>query len=184
MISSPRPNARVIAIALVALLAAALSAGCATREQSTDSFLGFITPYRIEIVQGNAITREQAALVKPGMTRAQVRDILGSPMLTDLFHTDRWDYMFTMRRQGTEPQRRSVVARFDGDVLLRLEAPDDLPTEAEFVAAIVPAQRATRSTPAGVDRGAAQRAPVPPKKDPPVVEPVGAVRAYPPLEPR
>ncbi len=184
MISSPRPNARAIAIALVALLAAVVSAGCATREQSTDSFLGFITPYRIEIVQGNAITREQATLVKPGMTRAQVRDILGSPMLTDLFHTDRWDYMFTMRRQGTEPQRRSVVARFDGDVLLRLEAPDDLPTEAEFVAAIVPAQRSTDPRPLALTEEQRNALPVPPKKDPPVVEPVGAVRAYPPLEPR
>ena len=93
-----------------ALVAAAVSAGCATREQSTDSFLGFITPYRVEIVQGNAVTREQATRVKPGMTRAQVRDILGSPMLTDQFHADRWDYLFTIRRQGTEPQRRSVVA--------------------------------------------------------------------------
>jgi outer membrane protein assembly factor BamE len=184
MISTPRSNARVIVMALVTLVVAAVSAGCATREQSTDSFLGFITPYRVEIVQGNAVTREQVTRVKPGMTRAQVRDILGSPMLTDQFHADRWDYMFTIRRQGTEPQRRSVVARFDGDVLLRLEAPDDLPTETEFVAGIVPVQRATDPRPLALTEEQRNALPVPPKKEPPVVEPVGAVRTYPPLEPR
>jgi outer membrane protein assembly factor BamE len=79
-----------------------------------DSFLGVITPYRIDIVQGNVVTQGAAAAVKPGMTRAQVRDMLGSPLLTDPFHADRWDYVFTIRRQGTEPQRRSVVAHFEG----------------------------------------------------------------------
>ena len=72
--------------------------------------------------------------VKPGMTRAQVRDILGSPLLTDVFHADRWDYVFTLRRQGAEPQRRSVV------VLLRRREAEErrrattLPSEREFVA--------------------------------------------------
>jgi outer membrane protein assembly factor BamE (lipoprotein component of BamABCDE complex) len=59
-------------------------AGCASL-QSSDSFLGVITPYRVEVVQGNVITREQASAVKPGMTRAQVRDILGSPLLSYSF---------------------------------------------------------------------------------------------------
>ena len=46
--------------------------------------------------------RAGRALVKPGMSRAQVRDVLGSPLLTDLFHADRWDYVFTIRRQGAD----------------------------------------------------------------------------------
>jgi outer membrane protein assembly factor BamE len=58
-------------------------------------------------VQGNVVTSEQVARVKPGMTRAQVRDILGTPLLTDPFHADRWDYLFTIRRQGC---RRSAAA--------------------------------------------------------------------------
>ena len=90
------------------------AAGCQSL-QSSDSLLGVITPYRLEIVQGNVITKEQAALVKPGMSQAQVRDVLGSPLLTDLFHVDRWDYVFTIRRQGAEPQgardRRAVRGR-------------------------------------------------------------------------
>jgi outer membrane protein assembly factor BamE len=103
--------------------------------QSSGNVLGFITPYRLEVVQGNVVTKEQAALVKPGMTRSEVRDILGSPMLTDIFHADRWDYPFTIRRQGTAPQQRLVVLKFDGEALKTIEAPD-LPTERDFVTSI------------------------------------------------
>ncbi len=136
----PRPAAlrfapfRPASACAAAACALAALAGCASL-QSSDNLFGVITPYRIEVVQGNVVTSEQAAAVKPGMTRAQVRDILGSPLLTDIFHADRWDYVFTIRRQGAEPQRRSVVARFDGDTLATLEAPE-LPSEREFVDAI------------------------------------------------
>jgi outer membrane protein assembly factor BamE len=82
---------------------------------SKDKLLGVVTPYKVEVVQGNVITKEQAAQVKPGMSRAQVRDILGSPLLTDVFHANRWDYIFTIRRQGAEPQMRRVIVVFDGE---------------------------------------------------------------------
>ena len=108
--------------------------GCASL-QSDGSLLGLITPYRIDIVQGNVVTKEQLALVRPGMSRVQVRDVLGSPLVTDVFHADRWDYVFTIKRPGTQPQLRSVVALFEGDRLLRVEAPE-LPSEREFVASI------------------------------------------------
>src|SRR5499427_2016813 len=118
-----------------ALLASACAlAGCSA-VSSDGSLLGIVTPYRIDIVQGNVVTKEQIELVRPGMTRVQVRDMLGSPLLTDPFHADRWDYVFTIVRPGTQPQRRSVVARFEGDRLLTIEAPE-LPTEREFVALI------------------------------------------------
>src|SRR4030095_9249305 len=116
------------------VFAAMLLTGCASL-QSSESFLGVLTPYRIEVVQSNVLPRERVAAVKPGMSRAQVRDILGSPLLTDPFHGDRWDYMFTIKRQGAEPQRRSVVAIFEGDRLKTIEAPD-LPSERDFVASI------------------------------------------------
>jgi len=148
-----------------------------------DSFLGLITPYRMDIVQGNVVTREQAALVKPGMTRAQVRDILGSPMLTDLFHADRWDYVFTIRRPGTAPQRRDVVAFFKGDQLERLEAAE-LPSEREFVATISRASSSSRAVPV-LELSAEQKQALPkpaPRAAEPVV-PMGATRTYPPLEP-
>jgi len=147
-----------------------------------DSFLGVITPYRMDIVQGNVVTKEQAALVKPGMTRAQVRDILGSPMLADVFHVDRWDYIFTIRRPGTEPQRRDVVAFFKGEQLDRLEAPD-LPSELEFVSAI--SRPLKPGKPPVLELSAEQKQALP-KPAPVAAEPVvpmGAVRTYPPLEP-
>lgn len=101
-----------------------------------EKVLGLVTPYRVEVVQGNVLTKEMVARVKPGMPRAQVRDLLGSPLLTDIFHDSRWDYVFTINRQGTAPQQRLVVALFDGDKLKSLDVPNDLPGEQEFVAAI------------------------------------------------
>lgn len=165
---------------LAALVAAStLLAGCDSL-QRTDSFMGFITPYRIDIVQGNAITREQAALIKPGSTRLQVRDVFGTPLVADPFHANRWDYIFTLRRPGAELQRRSVVVHFDGDVVKSIEAPE-LPSEREFVASIT-RQRDFRAP--RLELSADERAalPVPPRREAPPAEPIGPVREYPPLE--
>ena len=96
---------------------------------------GLVSPYRIDIQQGNVVTQEQLARVKPGMNRLQVRDALGSPLLTDAFHPDRWDYIFTLRQSGRPVQRRNVVLVFNGDVLKTIEAPE-LPTEREFIDSI------------------------------------------------
>lgn len=156
------------------------AAGCASL-QSSDSFLGVITPYRIDIVQGNVVTKEQAAQIKPGMTREQVRDILGSPMLTDIFHANRWDYVFTIKRPGTEPQRRSIVARFEGDTLKSLEAPD-LPSEQEFVASISRIKPG-KSPVLELTDAQKQALPKPPPQPTAEAQPAGPVRTYPPLEP-
>lgn len=139
---------RGLRVVLAGAVAAMLLAGCAIRGASTDSFLGVVTPYRIDIVQGNAVTKEAVAALRPGMTRTQVTDLMGSPMLADPFHRNRWDYIFTIRRPGTPAQRLSVVLRFDGDRLQSVEAPADLPTENEFVASIAPATRRPGSAPA------------------------------------
>ena len=164
---------------LAGLFVALALTGCESL-QRTDSFLGFITPYRIDIVQGNAITKEQAALIKPGMSRLQVRDILGTPLLTDPFHADRWDYLFTLRRPGTDTQRRSVVVFFENDVVKSLEA-GDLPSEREFVASISRFKdiRAPKLELTDDERKAL---PPPVQKAAPAPEPTGAVRDYPPLE--
>lgn len=95
----------------------------------------FLEPYRVPVVQGNVVTREQVAVLRPGMSRIQVRDILGTPLLTSVFHADRWDYVFTLQRQNTEPQARRVTVYFKGDVLERFEA-GALPSETEFVATL------------------------------------------------
>lgn len=148
--------------------------------QRTDSLFGWFTPYRIDIVQGNAVTKEQAAVLKPGMSRLQVRDVLGTPLMTDPFHANRWDYIFTLRRPNTALQRRSVVVVFDGDVVKSVEA-SDLPSEREFVASI---SRFKDLRAPKLELSEAERAalPIPPKAPAPAAEPVGPVRDYPPLE--
>jgi outer membrane protein assembly factor BamE len=56
------------------------------------------------------------------MSRQQVRDILGTPLVSSVFHADRWDYVFTIKRQGVEPQARRLTVFFKGDVLERSRA--------------------------------------------------------------
>ena len=159
-------------------------AGCQSL-QSSDSFLGVITPYKVEVVQGNVVTREQAAAVQPGMSRAQVRDLLGSPLLTDVFHADRWDYVFTIRRQGAQPQRRSVVARFDGEKLKSLDTSDDLPAEREFVQSIDTFKTSRDAPPLALSEAQVAALPVPPSSASPAASaPAAPARSYPPLEPR
>ena len=150
---------------------------------NSDGLFGVITPYRMEIVQGNVVTKEAAALIKPGMTRQQVRDLIGSPMLTDLFHADRWDYVFTIRRQGTPDQRRSVVAWFKDDKLERLDAVE-LPSEREFVASIFKLNSKTPPPELLLSADKLQALPKPAAvaTDTAAPAPMGAVRSYPPLE--
>jgi len=163
------------------LVLAALLGGCASL-QSADSFLGVITPYRVEIVQGNVITREQAALIRPGLTRAQVRDALGSPLLTDAFNADRWDYVFTIRRQGAEPQLRRVVVRFSGETLASMDTGGELPGEREFVASI-DTYRTSRTAPTLVLTEEQVKAlPAPARAPAPDAAPSAPTRVYPPLE--
>lgn len=92
-----------------------------------------LTPYKIEVVQGNFVSKEQLAALKPGMSRQQVRAVLGSPLVTSVFHADRWDYVFTIKRQGVAPQLRKLTVFFNGNVYDRAEG-DELISEAEFVA--------------------------------------------------
>jgi len=162
------------------MLAPSLLAGCASLESNrwTNVFL----PYRIEVVQGNVVTREQVARVTPGLTRQQVRDILGSPLVTDIFHSDRWDYVFILNRPGTPVQKRAVVVIFEGDKLARIDAPE-LPTDSEFIDSVDP-HRSRREVPLlALSEEQVNALRVPPRPAPAASAPEGAVRSYPPLEP-
>jgi outer membrane protein assembly factor BamE len=78
--------------------------------------------YRMDIGQGNIITQETLDQVKPGMTRNQVRFLLGSPMVSDPFHPDRWDYYYSLRKgRESQPQTRLVTVIFKGDVMTAIE---------------------------------------------------------------
>ncbi len=127
----PTPVAGLARLALLGLCAGLVA--CGTVDQATRSFAGRLTPYQVEVVQGNFVSREQAALLQPGMTRLQVRDLLGSPLVSSVFHADRWDYVFTLKRSGQAVQSRRLSVFFKGDALVRHEA-DELPSETEFAA--------------------------------------------------
>ena len=180
---------------LSGLLAVLALGGCSTVDSLTSGlnepaslkgFIAFVSPYKPDIIQGNVVTTEQITQVKPGMTKVQVKEILGSPLITDPFHADRWDYVFTLRRQGFDDQQRSFVVLFEKDQVLKIDAPV-LPSEDEFVASISRKKLPT-STPK-LELTDAERAalPVPvavaaPATSASAVVLAGATRPYPPLE--
>lgn len=108
-------------------------AGCS----SMPDIASLLSPYRIDVRQGNFITPQMVAMLKPGQTRDQVRFILGTPLLADPFHADRWDYVYRLQPgYGAVEQRRLTVyfadgklARFDGDVPADPSPPPAAPSE-------------------------------------------------------
>ncbi len=176
-----KPGLGALTLLSLALLLAGLSACSST--PASKSWLDTISPYRFDRVQGNVITREQLAALKTGMPRAVVKDILGTPLLTSVFHSDRWDYVFTFRRQGAASQERRVTLFFRGDTLERFEA-DDLPTEAEFVATLKSIPTAGKLPPMEASPQSLARFP-PASKPAPVAPAVPKASIdYPPLEPQ
>lgn len=183
--SSIASSARLSLLALTAVLLSACSSLPSLDmlpSVAGDKVLGLVTPYRVEVVQGNVLTKELVAKVKPGMSRAQVRDLLGSPLLTDIFHDNRWDYAFSIRRQGAPYQQRQVVAWFDGDKLKSLDVPTDLPAENEFVAAISTIKSDRALPKLALTDAERQALPIPVKPEAPAAESIGPLRTYPPLE--
>lgn len=80
-----------------------------------------ITPYRMDIQQGNVVTQEMVAKLQPGMTRSQVRFALGTPLVVDPFRQDRWDYVYLYMKRGTVTEQRRIVVVFKEDKLARIE---------------------------------------------------------------
>jgi len=80
-----------------------------------------LTPHKIDIRQGNQVTQDMVAKLKPGMTRSQVRFALGTPLLVDPFRNDRWDYVFHFSRAGAPPEQRRIAVFFAGDKLVHVQ---------------------------------------------------------------
>ena len=162
------------------LLLGATAAACSSFNNATQSVASVVTPYKIDVVQGNFVSREQVQALQPGMGRQQVRDILGTPLVTSLFHSDRWEYVFTLKRPKTEVQTRKLTVFFNGDIFTRAEG-DEMPSESEFVATLgqnkakkaVPVLQATEAQLARFPA----RAPTPPAAELPPPR-----TSYPPLE--
>ena len=81
-----------------------------------------LSVYRMEIQQGNYLTQEMVSKLQAGMTRDQVRFVLGTPLLTDIFHDNRWDYVYRRQRADSrEVEERRLSVFFDNDRLVRVE---------------------------------------------------------------
>ena len=108
------------------LLAALLCVACS-------SALPSFKPYKMDIQQGNVVTSKMMLQLRPGMTKSQVRFIMGSPLLQDSFHRDRWDYFYQMRKGGKVIEQRRVIMEFENDALKRVRG-DVIPASPEDVA--------------------------------------------------
>ena len=83
---------------------------------------GCFRPFTIEVQQGNFVKQQAVDQLRPGMTRDQVRLLLGTPLIFDLFHTNRWDYVYTVKlANSARVDRRRVTAVFEGDLLKVIE---------------------------------------------------------------
>jgi len=127
------------------LLAALLVSGC-------------VSVYKLDVQQGNVVTPEMLGTLKPGMTRNQVRYVLGTPLIADPFHQDRWDYFYSYKKGGADSaQTRRLTVIFRNDVLVAVDG-DTVPQTGDFAAvpdgatppagaAQEPAKSATDATP-------------------------------------
>lgn len=110
--------------------------------------LGPLTPYRMDIQQGNVVTQEMIDKVRPGMSRSQVRFALGTPLVTDIFHQDRWDYVYLYQQKGRVTEQRRIVVHFKDDKLARIEG-DVVPSARPESPATPPPAAAPAQKPAG-----------------------------------
>lgn len=86
------------------------------------AMVGCIHPYKLEIHQGNVVTKEMVDKLKPGMTKNQVRFVLGTPLITDPFHAERWDYIYLYKKNASAPaETHQLTVIFDGDTLAHIE---------------------------------------------------------------
>ena len=76
--------------------------------------------YKIDVQQGNVVTQEMVNQLRPGMTTRQVRFIMGTPLVQDTFHPERWDYLYSMQAGHQEREQERVVLTFENDLLVGL----------------------------------------------------------------
>jgi outer membrane protein assembly factor BamE len=136
---------------------AALIAGCQGMSMPS---LPVLSAYRIDIQQGNLVTQDMVEKLQPGMSRSQVRFVLGTPLVTDVFHNDRWDYIYRYEKGGKLVENRRIVAVFDGDKLVRIEG-DVVPGKAKPAVSSVPASPTAARAPGTPPAATTAPAPAP-----------------------
>lgn len=128
---------RSAALPSVLILSGLLLGGCASNDRSRS---GILTPYRIEVPQGNYVDQPMLNQVQTGMTREQVRFALGTPLLIDPFRPDRWDYVFRFQHPSGESDLRRATIYFVEGKVTQIEA-DAMPASDEGVDPALPGYR-------------------------------------------
>ncbi len=104
-------------LGFLVLTATLALSGCS----ATPEIPSLLTPYRIDVRQGNHVTQEMVDQLKAGLSKDQVRFILGTPLLTDPFHAERWDYVYRFQPGRGELEQRRLAVFFSDDKLARVE---------------------------------------------------------------
>jgi outer membrane protein assembly factor BamE len=185
--ANPHYSIQRILIAVACVVLASCSSN--TMSGSAVNPVNWITPYKVDVIQGNFVSREQVDQLQAGMTREQVKDLLGTPLMTSLFHADRWDYVFTLKRQGIEPQAFKYTVFFKGDLLERFGG-DAMPSEAEFISTLankralgkVPVLQATEEQLKSAEKSSSSSAKPESTADAASAPAGPQTRLYPPLE--
>ena len=123
------------------LLPSLLLAACLGACSSTPDITSRLSPYRIDVRQGNYVTQDMVAKLKPGMSREQVRFALGTPLVADMFHADRWDYVYRFQPGRGEAQQRRLVVFFEDGKLARVGGDVVAESDATATPATAPAPR-------------------------------------------
>ena len=141
---------RILRAGIAAAATSAVLGGCQTWTTYMPAIEQFGV-YKLDINQGNYLTQDMVDKLKVGQTKVQVRQVLGTPLLTDAFHDNRWDYVYQYARHGRVVERRQFAVYFVDDKLARWEG-DELPVSAAQLNRIA-ADRALAPQPSADDQG-------------------------------
>jgi outer membrane protein assembly factor BamE len=94
------------------------------------NYLPTFTPHKIEIRQGNLITQDMRDRIKVGMTQAQIKAALGAPLINDVYHANRWDYLYRFEKKGVVRDEQRLTLYFEQGVLARIDDATPLATSA------------------------------------------------------
>lgn len=157
-------------------------AGCASDANTRRIVPNIVTPYRMDIQQGNFVTPDMVQKLSAGQTRDQVRFILGTPLITDVFNVNRWDYVFRFSKGWNDPETRRLAVFFDREGRLErwdtdIAAPVAAAAKPAAEGAVAPA--ATTAAPATAPAATPAPAPAPPVAVAPAPAPATAEKPSP-----
>lgn len=129
----------------ICLIVSCFLVGCGSKLPAMKS-------YKMDIQQGNVVTSKMLLQLRPGMTKSQVRFIMGTPLIVDSFHGNRWDYFYQLRQQGKVVEKRRVILDFDKDLLTTVRGDVVAATEKSAEAPVDTSARSVATTKKPVEK--------------------------------